>query len=237
MHSHSEITGKVTSKIDVLIRANQPDIDLNTPFFAINWFSTKVESLYHFYNFLAVRSVKKIGGEAFFKGKVTETLVDDNQSRRDLILIVKYPGGLNFKALMQSTYFKAVSIFRIMSVNKFTFGFTHKIAADTQSKKSDGLKYAIHHFKVNEDAIETLEKIQQTIPETISIQYAGHMVANLYSQEKGKEPQQIPNLMDALVIYQSNSEEALRSFLETESYKNILNELPSNHISLLNRIL
>ena len=63
------------------------------------------------------------------------------------------------------------------------------------------------------------------------------MVANLYSQEKGKEPQQIPNLMDALVIYQSNSEEALRSFLETESYKNILNELPSNHISLLNRIL
>ena len=93
MSSFPEIRGKVTSKIDVVIRATREEINLEEPFYAINWFSTKVEWLYHFYNFLAIRSVKKIGGIAFFKAKVTETIVDDADARRDLILIVHYPGG------------------------------------------------------------------------------------------------------------------------------------------------
>ncbi len=236
MSTLPEIRGKVTSNIDVLIRATQPAINLDEPFYAINWFSTKVEWLYHFYNFLAIRSVKKIGGIAFFKAKVTETIIDDADGRRDLILIVHYPGGQQFKSLMESTYFKIVSIFRVFSVKKFTFGFTHKLVADPISKKEDNLFYAIHHYKTNKDKKENLQAVQAILPEDITIKYAGQVIATLNSQEKNKPVEPIPNLMDGLFIFQSSKEDSLQSLFATKGYKAVLETLQSSHISLLNRI-
>ena len=173
----NEIRAKVTGKVDILIRATQPEINLQEPLYAVNWFSTKVEWLYHFYNLLAIRSVKKIGGRAFFKAQVKETILDDANSKRSLILIVRYPGGENFKSLMESTYFKIVSVFREMSVSKFTFGFTHKIESDTNSKLENGLQYAIHHFKFNANVYDVLEEVKRMLPESVSIKYAGNVVA------------------------------------------------------------
>ena len=66
--------------------------------------------------------------------------------------------------------------------------------------------------------------------------YAGHMVATLNSQEKGKEVQQIPNLMDALIIFQSANENALRTLFDSEAYQRAQKSLQSSHISLLDRI-
>jgi len=236
MKEYPEIRAKITSKTDVLIRATQPNVNLDEPFYAINWFSTKVEWMYHLYNILAVGSVKKNGGKAFFKAKIAEVILDDNKSRRDLILIIRYPGGQKFKALMESTYFKMVSIFRVLSVTRFTFGFTHKFEADTVSKKSDGLYYAVHHFKCESHVKEIMQKVKLTKPESISIKYSGQVIANLYSQEKNESAVQIPNLMDALVVYQAATEEDLKSYFASEAYHEILNDLPSNYISLLNRI-
>ena len=45
----------------------------------------------------------QIGGKAFFKGKITKTILDESKAARELILIVYYPSGNNFKALMIST--------------------------------------------------------------------------------------------------------------------------------------
>jgi len=236
MNTFPEIRGKVTSNIDVLIRATRPEINLNEPFYAVNWFSTKVEWLYHFYNFLAIRSVKKIGGKAFFKAKVTETIVDDSNGRRDLILIVHYPGGQEFKSLMEATYFKIVSIFRVFSVEKFTFGFTHKLVADPTSTKEDGLYYAIHHYKTTNDMEQTLQTIQAILPKDISIKYAGQVIATLNSQAKNKPLEQIPNLMDGLFIFQSSKEDSLQSLFSANAYKDVLETFQSSHISLLNRI-
>ena len=137
---------------------------------------------------------------------------------------------------MGDTFFKMVSIFRILSVTKFTFGFTHKIASETESKKSDELSYAIHHFKSENDPKIVLQKIQALLPADIVIKYTGSVIANLYSQEGKKTPQQIPNLMDAILIFQSKTEEVLKSFFESKTYKEILDDLPSNHISMLKRI-
>ncbi len=236
MSNLPEIRGKVISNTHVLIRANAEGVNLNEPFFAINWFSTKVEWMYHFYNFLASRSVVKVGGKPFFKAKVTETLVDTSNSRRDLILIVRYPNGEQFKSLMQSTYFIMVSVFRIFAVSNFTFGFTHKMEADDKSQKSDSLHYALHHFKAEKNTGEILQKIKQITPASISTKYTGQMVANLYSQEKDNEPEQIPNLMDAIVVFQSPSEQELRSLLTSAAYQEILEMTPTNHVSFLNRI-
>lgn len=236
MSDYPEIKAKVTSKIDVLIRATQPDVNLDEPFYAINWFSTKTEWLYHFYNFLAVRSVRKIGGIPFFKASVSETILDEEEGRRDLILIVRYPSGQNFMSLMTSTYFKMVSIFRILSVSKFTFGFTHKIEVNSVSKKKDGLHYAIHHFKSDKNGKEIFQQLQEIMPANISVKYGGHIVATLNSQEKNKSVEQIPNLMDGLYIFQANEEVQLREFLESNPYKIFIENLQSSHISLLNRI-
>ena len=236
MSALPEMRAKVTGKIDVLIRATQPDVNLDEPFFAINWFSTKVEWLYHLYNFLAVRSVRKINGVPFFKGKVTETILDNGKGRRDLILIVRYPSGKNFMALMQSTYFKMVSIFRILSVSKFTFGFTHKIESDDISTKEDELYYAIHHFKSDKKREEIFQQLQQILPAEIAIKYGGHIIATLNSQKANKSVEQIPKLMDGVYIFQSPDETNLRDFLTSEVYQNFIGNLQSSHISLLNRI-
>lgn len=236
MNNLPEIRGKVTNTIDVLIRANAEGVNLNTSFFAINWFSTKLEWMYHFYNFLATRSVLKVGGKPFFKAKVSETIIDTSNSRRDMLLIVRYPNGQNFKSLMQSTYFKMVSVFRILAVSDFTFGFTQKLAADDTSKKSDGLHYALHHFRSDNNTKEILQQIQQLLPASISTKYKGQMIANLYSHKKNNDPEQIPNLMDAIVVFQSQSEQELRSLLTSAAYQEILEMTPTNHISFLNRI-
>ncbi len=236
MDNYSEIRAKINKRTDVLIRSSHPDVNLHEPLYAVNWFSTKVECLYSFYNLLAFRSVLKIGGKALLKAKVSETLVDDNNGKRELLLIVRYPKGENFKSLMESTYFKMISIFRVLSVSHFTFGFTHKLVADTQSKKSDDLTYAIHHFKAGIEASKTIEQITRLLPSNISIKYTGLTVANLYTQEKNKEARQVPNLMDALVVFQSKTEEELKLFFASEAYQNLLKDLPVNYIGLLNRI-
>ena len=236
MNNLPEISGKVTNSIDVIIRANREGINLDEPFYAINWFSTKMEWMYHLYNFLAARSVLKVGGTPFFKAKITETLLDTSNSKRELLLIVRYPGGQQFKSLMQSTYFKMVSVFRIFAVAKFTFGFTHKLASDDTSQKADGLHYALHHFKSEHRVEEILQKIQASMPASITSKYTGQMIGNLYSQEKNKDPEQIPNLMDAIVVFQAQTEEELRAFLSSASYQTILDMTPTNHVSFLNRI-
>ena len=111
-----------------------------------------------------------------------------------------------------------------------------KLPQKTESKKSDELSYAIHHFKSENDPKIVLQKIQALLPADIGIKYTGSVIANLYSQEGKKTPQQIPNLMDAILIFQSKTEEVLKSFFDSKTYKEILDDLPSNHISMLKRI-
>ena len=237
MSQDAEIRAKVTKSTDVLIRAVNPDVNLMEPFYAINWFSTKREWLYHFYNFLAGKSVIKIGGKAFFKASVGETIVDDKEGgKRDLLLIVRYPGGIPFKSLMESTYFKLVSILRILSVRKFTFGFTHKIEVENTSQKSDNLHYAIHYFNSPQGSTETIQKIKELLPQNVMVKFSGKTIANLFKQEKDKEAEQVPNLMTGLVLLQTSKEEDLRTLFKSKEYKEILQLSGRNFIGLLNRI-
>ena len=135
----NEIQCKLTKSTTVLIRAKTPEIALDEPLYAINWFSTKVAWLYHLYNLLASKSVAKVGGKGFFKGEITQTVLDEAQVARTLILIVRYPSGHQFKALMQRSYFKLVSLLRLQSVKDFSFGFTQKKISEEDSQVSDGL--------------------------------------------------------------------------------------------------
>ncbi len=231
-----KIKCEVTSGTNVFIKANRAKVNLNASLYAVNWFSAKSEWLYHFYNFLASRSVKKIGGKAFFKGEVIKTILDENKASRDFILIVHYPGGENFKKLMESTYFKLVSVFRILSVKKFSFGFTKKQIA-SNSVLSANLKYAVHHFRapVLEDSF--FREINFLLRANVRITYAGVTIAQLFTQEKNKELIPIPSLMDGVIVFESNLESELLEMFASAVYKVFIEKLSSSYIGILKRTI
>ena len=237
MSTLPEIRAKLTNNIDGVIRGVRPDVNLEAPFYAINWLSTRAKLMYYFYLLLASGTVKKTGGIAFFKADVTETILGDVAGRRDSLLIVYYPRGQSFKTLMESTYFKIVSIFRILAVTKFTFGFSHKIAIDSTSKKEDKLNYALHYFKSEKDGKAIFQELAQILRDDITIKYGGQIVATLNSQAKNKPIEQVPNLMDGLYVFQSAKETSLRNLFASEAYQAFLEGLQTSYICLLKRTL
>lgn len=232
----NEITCNVTKSTKVLIKAKAPEVDLNEPLYAINWFSTKLEWMYHLYNMLASKSVKKIGGKAFFKGKVTQTILDEKNKARELILIIKYPGGKGFKALMENTYFKIVSLFRMAAVKNFSFGFTQKQIASESSLK-DSLAYAIHHFEVAAITPSFFSQFEKLLKNNVKIKYAGKMVAELVTKTKGKEDEHVPNIMDGVVIFESEKEKDILDIIASPEYQSLIKTLEGSYIGTLNRIL
>lgn len=238
MKSLSEdITCKVTGSLNILIKGYGDGENLNEPLYAVNWFSAKMEWMYHVYNYLASRSVAKVGGGAFFKGKLTETIIDEANVHRELLLIVKYPGAQNFKALMELTIFKVVSILRILAVKQFTFGFSQKKIVDINSSKEDGLEYLIHHYKVVDRSIDYTQALKKVIPDSVNVKYAGQMVADLYSQSGKKEAEGVPNTMDGLIIYEAKSKDVLSSMIESLEYIDVINNLESSYVGFVDRLI
>jgi len=229
----NEIKCEVTKSINVFIKAKNADVNLNEPLYAVNWFSTKVTWIYHLYNILAKKSLTKIGGEGFFKGEIKKTILDEAQGKRDLILIVRYPSANSFKGLMQNTYFKIVSLLRMVAVKEFSFGFTNKQSGN-DSSLNEGLCYVVHHFKTNKETIYT--RFNESLTNGVSIKYSGKMAAELYSK-KEEEITEVPNIMDGIVIYESKSEEPILNMIEGKQYQEIIKTLDSSYIGTVNRIL
>ena len=237
MSKQQVITGKVTNNIAVLLKSVNDATALNQPLYAINWFSTKIEWMYHFYNFLAYPRVKSVGGKVFFKGKLYQTLYGKQEDARELLLIVNYPSGNHFKNLMMDTLFKMVSIFRILAVKKFSFGFTQKLfPIDEKTTTDKTKKYAIHHFKtpqLTEDKIRKLKEILEIAQ--VRLHYAGAINALLYSQETNKEVEQIPCLMNGIFLLESDTEANLKDLVNKESYQNYMKHFDTSFIGLIER--
>ena len=229
----NEIKCEVTKSIHVFIKAKNKAVNLNEPLYAVNWFSSKRAWVYHLYNKLASRSVQKIGGKGFFKGKVTKTILDQNNSRRDLILIVHYPNAISFKNLMENTYFKIVSLLRMAAVKDFSFGFTHKKDV-SDSSLNENLHYLIHHFKTDNEAI--YERFNEFLSEDIGIKYSGKMVAELYT-EKENRITRVPNIIDGIVIYESKTETSILDMVAKKEYQEFIKTLDSSFIGTIKRIL
>ncbi len=232
----NEIKVNISKSTKIIIQAKESDVNLNEPLYAINWFSTKREWLYHFYNFLAVGRVKKVGGAAFFKGKITKTVLDEKNAARSLILIVRYPGGQSFKALLEMTYFKLVSIFRLLSVKDFSFGFTQKIKLDETGVLRDNLCYAVHHFKA-ESTASFFGKLDTVLADKVKVKYAGKMAAQLFFQKADDPPRALPNLMDGIVIFESKSEDDISKMIKSPIYQSLIEALESSYIGFIKRTI
>ena len=230
----NEIKCEVTKSVNVFIKTKDANANLDTPLYAINWFSAKFAWLYHLYNFLANKSLTKIGGKGFFKGEITKTILDENKSRRDLILIVRYPNGNSFKALMEDTYFKIVSLLRMAAVKDFSFGFTQKQTKST-STLGEELKYVVHHFKTTNQA--DYPDFDKFLTDEVTIKYSGKMIAALITKQKNKPAEKVPNIMDGIVIYESKSEEIILNMIAKNEYQKIVKSLDSSFIGTVKRVL
>lgn len=237
MSNQQVITGKVTNSIAVLLKSVNDATALDKPLYAINWFSTKTEWMYHFYNFLAYPRVKSMGGKVFFKGKRYQTLHGKKEDARELLLIVNYPSGNNFKNLMMDTLFKMVSIFRILAVKDFSFGFTQKLFPSNQETTTDKTKkYAIHHFRTPQLTEKKVSELQGILETTqVRLHYAGAINALLYSQETNKEVEQIPCLMNGIFLLESDTEANLKDLINKESYQNYMKNFDTSFIGLIER--
>ena len=119
MSSASPMERQVTKSLRLALRGSEPA--LAAPLVAINWFDTRYAPLYHLYNALAARHVRRIGARPLFKAELRETLAGDACLARRFLLIVRYPCGERFLDLLSSRRFQLLSLLRIMTVRRFSF--------------------------------------------------------------------------------------------------------------------
>ena len=164
-------------------------------------------------------------------------ILDQYNGDRDLLLLVKYPNGQQFKTLFESFYFKLVSILRVLAVKNFTFGLTHKHTFDGESTREDNHHYVLHHFKAKEINADLFAELDRFTNKSVKIKYAGKMVAQLFMKEKDKAEEPIESIMDGLVIFESDSKQALNQLIQSQAYQQLIKQLDASYISFLKRML
>ncbi len=232
-----EIKANISKTNSVHIKAISQEDQLNSSVFAVNWFNTRWLWLYNFYNLLAGISVHKIGGKAFFKGTVKHNLYGIAKDKRDVLLIVNYPSLVNFKKLVENRFFQIVSLLRVLSVKKFTFGFSHKTSSNESTKRNDfkNKSFVIHHYKANEDITKKLQTLLTTY--SVTIFYSGRISSLLYSGDGNRATKQIPCIMDGIVILEADDFSQIKNAVSSDDYQSLLKTTESSYIASLDRML
>jgi hypothetical protein len=230
-----ELTVQVMKGIEAVITPVSQDISLDDPIVAINWFNTRSLALYNIYNLLASRSVFKVGGQVVIKGKVLDVLAGDPKDHRDVVLIVRYPSGPRFLSMIQSTYFKVVSLLRTAAVARFTFGFTQPVAHSPPASDSAKDKaYLIHHYRGNDvgDAL-----VQVASEHDVGVVYAGQTVAHLATRKPNAADLTLPSLLDGIAIFQAESTALLKDFTTSDGFQSVTQSNETSYTATFQRLL
>lgn len=223
------ITRNINDTITCNITSVIPENDLTTTVYAINWFDTKVTWMYHLYNILAKKSLKKIEGKLFFKGKVIKTIEGTLDNTRELLLIVEYPSPEKFLDLLSIKYFQLVSVLRILAVSRFSFGFTSCVEKN-QHLKNGKRYYYVHHFKTTDGQRYIIEMNTILRERKIGIIYSGVISSLLSSQKKEEKSDHIACLMDGIILIKTKSHDDLVELLEDTKFLSQKTQLDSSYI-------
>lgn len=208
--------------------------------YAINWFNTRSALVYDFYNWLAVRSVRKIGGEPFIKCKLDRTLLDDDVLRRDVLLIVKYPSLKNFRRMLESTVFQLVSLLRTAAVSDFTFGFTKR-----QDKGGD---LPPHNPKTpTKDVIAVIqfsgefesEKIHRVLDKyaEIDLYYSGIIGGEIGTGKTSDVCNRVPCIISGIHVLKAESAQVFELLIQSPDFQSLTQTPDQIYAGLYNRIL
>ena len=237
------ITANITTSIRVHITALRADFKTNQPVYALNWFNSRSLWLYNFYNFLASRSVLKVGGIPYFKARLATTLYGNKADYRSVLLIVRYPGIRHFKTMLQSRYFQLVSIIRGLAVAQFTFGLsTRTDTQDTgefndQNRISKSKVYAIHHYRLPDQASDIATSAANlAASHQVKVAFSSCVSARLYSQRGDQSPAAIKTIMNGCMILQADSQQNIEQLVASSDFQALLAATKSSFIATLNRI-
>ena len=208
--------------------------------YAINWFNTRSALVYDFYNFLAVRSVRKIGGGPFIKCKLERVLLDDDHLRRDVLLIVKYPSLKNFRRMLESTMFQLVSLLRTAAVSDFTFGFT--------KRQDKGADLPPHNPKAPTKSIigviqysgafdsGSLYRLLDKHPD-IDLYYSGLIAGQIGTGKVSEGCNKVPCIISGIHVLKSESASAIESLTQSAEFQSLTQTTEQIYAGLYNRIL
>jgi uncharacterized protein (DUF1330 family) len=243
MNDKAYIETEISSRTAIQIKTINLIEDLEKPVYAINWFNTRIKWLYTFYNMLAARSVFKIGGKIFFKAEVIKKLQGDNDDARELLLIVNYPSAIKFMELVKDRYFQFVSIFRMIAVKDFSFGFSQRLDSKEALQMKRGIfdeskTYAMHSYRTDKAMAHLMPLIQEVAESNnIRLYFAGQISSLLYTQNKKDAAVQIPCLMTGLLLFEANNNDQLEKLFTHPVYLAEINKLDASYIALLQRIM
>ena len=237
------ISANITRSVRVHITALQSDFKIDEPVYALNWFNSRQLWLYNFYNFLAARSVLKIGGVPFFKARVATTLYGNDADHRSVLLIVRYPGIAHFKTMLQSRYFQLVSILRGLAVAQFTFGFSTRTDVQDvgefadQNRISESKVYAIHHYRLSDQISDIAERATKlAASHQVNLAFSSFVSARLYPQKGSTPPVAIETIMAGCMIMQADSQQQIEQLVASPAYEALLATTNSSFIATLDRI-
>ena len=220
----------------MFIKSLDKTISLNQPVYAINWFNTRSLWLYNVYNFLGSFSVKKVAGSPFFKARVNEVLYGEEEYQRSVLLIVNYPALENFKQMAENLYFKLVSLLRIAAVKEFTFGFSRRTDAgeyDVQNNQNDKA-YVIHHYRADKDIMPQLERLVHR--HDVIVLFSARISALLFSGDATQPNEQIPCLMDGIVLLSADNVSQIKNAVADDNYQQVIQQTQCSFIAALERV-
>ncbi len=240
MNRESVVINKKTS---VAITGKNDEIDLKGPIWAINWFDLKRPKLYTIYNLLVFSHLKKVGGQAHFKGYIKEKLEGTQELDRQMLLIVKYPNAKAFLNMVSNKIFLLKSVLRLKSVRRFIFGFTKRIG-DHPSPPQKPVRYIgknyylTHLFQgegVSEDQIKELTTLFSH--HNIVNYFSGLKAATISRIGKDGSEQVQPFFVDGLLLLEAQEQESFELLLNDPIYQAFKNKCTSNNIYQVTRII
>ena len=234
--SEDSIRANIVGNTYVSIQRLNNSIVWEHPIHAINWFNTRQLQLYNFYNLIASRSVKKVGGIPLFKGHLMSRLYGSDEDQRQVLLLVKYPAPVNFRNMLENTYFKLVSIVRVVAVKEFSFCLSHIVdEAQIAQKTNDSEHYGVHHFRGN---ASTLEVIRSSLANwEIDIAFSSMKSHELYKVTGKNDAVPVPVVMDGIVLFKCKDEETLKRIVESKVYQACIQQSQSSFVGLYKRIM
>lgn len=227
---------KINESTAAVISPAHAESRLDEPLYAINWFNYKSSWLYTIYSLLVLPDVKSVGGKPIIKGHVLEKWEGKDALDREVLLVVKYPSADQFLKMVGKKSFQLKSLFRIKAVKNFVFGFTRKIS-DNRAAVKPGLNdhYLVHLFQskhASAPSADTLEKLSET---GASVYFCATKTAYLGRKRLNVALEQMPFLIDGILIMHASSADSLRKLRDHEAFRAFKEEQEVNNIYLLKR--
>jgi uncharacterized protein (DUF1330 family) len=124
----AEITIQLGKSMELGIGATRPEVDLESPLYAVNLLDEKRPRFYALYGLLALPSVRKAGGRVLLKARREGAqLAGRPEEDRGTILVVRYPEARAFLDLIVRPFFVTISWLRRRGIRGFQFGFAERL--------------------------------------------------------------------------------------------------------------